>query len=327
MTRKNSIRDSANHGGGSPRNARLIRPGDPEYRRALHKALDLPNSPADSLAPEAASLLSRADRGEVSIDLLFASFGQGALLSAAVAVESPGAAALVSFPTNAPDAAREEATVAVLEAVCEAAWATPLVLLEALVPEGAVAATRSLQEAGFRRLTRLVYLTRVVDSPAVPFRPPSGLRWVAYSEASKPLFCTVLEQSYVQSLDCPELTGIRSTEDVLAGHQATGTFDPSNWWVAMVNDEPAGILCLNRVTGQTATEIVYVGVASTFRGRGIGNALLARAVSESHRVSAKLVTLAVDERNVPARELYDRWRFKAALLRDAWIVSRNHPVP
>src|SRR3712207_8951894 len=33
------------------------------------------------------------------------------------------------------------------------------------------------------------------------------------------------------SLDCPALNGVRDMEDVLAGHKASGEFDPALWFL------------------------------------------------------------------------------------------------
>ena len=38
-----------------------------------------------------------------------------------------------------------------------------------------------------------------------------------------------LDRSYVDTMDCPELCGMRATADILASHKATGEFDPSLW--------------------------------------------------------------------------------------------------
>lgn len=296
--------------------ARLIPADDPDRQRALHLAMGVA-----SPAREVADLLKRAKRGDASIDLLFGSFDQRGLASAALAVASPGGAALVCIPSGISESWEVEASVAALRALCAAARSSSLSLLEILVPKEASNATEALRQAGFRRLTNLVYLTRSIGR-AVGAQPANDeLRWVGYSPDAASLFCAALERSYVQSLDCPELTGLRPTADVLRGHQATGSFDPSNWWVVLSAGEPAGVLCLNGIPQQAAMEIVYVGVAPTFRGRGVGDALLSRALSLAGAAGATLLTLAVDERNVPARRLYNRWGFRSVLVREAWIAS------
>jgi ribosomal protein S18 acetylase RimI-like enzyme len=130
-----------------------------------------------------------------------------------------------------------------------------------------------------------------------------------------------LERSYAQSLDCPELTGVRTTSDVLAGHRATGEFDPGLWSVAMRGEEPVGILLLAPIPNASIAELVYCGVAQPARRKGVAHALLLRALTLTRSVSATSLTLAVDHRNVPARRLYDRWQFVPFAARAAWIAT------
>ena len=62
-----------------------------------------------------------------------------------------------------------------------------------------------------------------------------GYRKGAFSGADKEragIFERAIERSYEQSLDCPELSELRTVQDALAGHRAAGTFDASLWWVS-----------------------------------------------------------------------------------------------
>jgi ribosomal protein S18 acetylase RimI-like enzyme len=68
-------------------------------------------------------------------------------------------------------------------------------------------------------------------------------------------------------------------------------------------------------------EIVYLGVAQPARKTGVANALLARAVQIARARNDALLMLGVDERNEPARRLYDRWGFLEAARKDVWIAT------
>ena len=83
-----------------------------------------------------------------------------------------------------------------------------------------------------------------------------------------------------------------------------------------------GVLLLNGIAERRALEVVYMGVAPSARGAGVGDALLERAVKVASTVGASTLALAVDERNAPARRLYQRWGFREVGLRDAWIAIR-----
>ena len=301
---------------------RVIGAGSPDHHLALHRALgtEVPRL-GPRTAREVAELLHSVRHHSVSVDLLLGAYLGDELVSACVAVESPGAAALVLMPDNLVGEVKYEATVLALRAIQPAAWQRSVALLEVLVAPGREAVSGALGAAGFCNLTRLLYLDRrEVESPG-PVHPADDLEWVRYSPDLEHLFETALESTYAQTMDCPEVTTLRRTADVLAGHRATGIFDPALWWVALRRTQPAGVILLNRIANEPALELVYMGVAQVARGTGVADALLQRGVEAAKGIGATLIALAVDERNTPARRLYARWGFVQTGVRDVWIAS------
>jgi ribosomal protein S18 acetylase RimI-like enzyme len=190
-----------------------------------------------------------------------------------------------------------------------------------LIPVGDSSHCSIVSECGFSHLSRLVYLRRLNQAPLPASYKSPEISWLQFAPDKLGLFCDALERTYQESHDCPELTGLRSTKDVLASHQATGEHLPSLWWVACTESGPVGIMLLGRLPLENLLEVVYTGVAQAYRGQGIGDALLERAVGAAEALGAKGLTLAVDERNTPARRLYDRWGFVETVRRDAWIAT------
>ncbi len=300
---------------------RRIAPGTSDHRLALHLVLDVPPPAGDRVAAEVAAMLTGVQRGNQSIDLFFGAYRGETLIAAALAIESAGAAALVllSGGLELPD--RYSAALRALETLQPAAWQRSIILLEALTLPDSKPHARLLGEAGFRHLTRLIYLRRhrSVPIPAVADIP--SLEWMPYTPDNEPLFARAIEQTYAETQDCPELSGLRPTADVLAGHRAAGIFDPALWRLAVRRSEPVGVLLLNRLTSEPALEVVYMGVAQPVRRQGVAHALLAQAVDTVRTRSDRYLTLAVDRRNVPALSLYTRWGFVEFGARDAWIAS------
>ena len=314
--------------------------GHPDRPAALHHALnavvppssqhaaDAVGSSARPVAPAVADLLSSAERGCVSLDLLFGIYSGGSLVGACLVAEAPGSAALVFV--SQPEARSEArggtidgtAVREALDRAVQAAAARSIALLQVLQEPGSPELTGLLVASGFHRLTRLIYLERSTAGCAEGGRVASDLVWRSYRPEDDPLFGTALEATYRQSLDCPELTGLRTTSEVLAGHRATGAFDASLWWLAIRGDTPVGVLLLSRMCTQPALEIAYVGVAQPSRGTGVANALLAKTFTLARGDGAKLVTLAVDERNHPARRMYGRWGFAQYASREAWVATQ-----
>lgn len=306
---------------------RLIDADSPDRIRALHLTMDLPEPhPGCAAHPAVTQLIVSARNGAVSIDLLYGAYVRGHLISAALAIESPGSAALVLVPAVVLGERRRIATVAALRALRLETDRRAVALLQTLVERETPASGDILSQSGFRRLTTLRYLRRSVAGHASPAQASDGLEWVAYGPAQDDLFREAIGRSYIQSLDCPELTGLRRIEDVLAGHRAVGVFDPALWWTARRDGEPIGVLLLSRIDGHRTLEVVYMGVASTARGHGVGDAIISWALTACQTEGASELALAVDERNAPARRLYQRWGFVEVGLRAAWIATRAGPA-
>ena len=309
------------NGGDEIRITRIF-PGSAARHAALHLAFDIEPPPAEGTpATPVADLLAGVRRRTVSIDLLMGAYSGGELVTACLAAESPGAAALVFIPSKVETDVKFRATVATLKSLQALAWDRSIMLLEVLVSRGRVVLRNLLEESGFSYLTRLRYLTRDVSRRVRSSKAAHDLEWVEYALGNELLFQRTLEETYRQSQDCPELTGIRRTADVLAGHRAAGIFDPALWWVAMRGDKPAGVMLLNRIPRQPVLEVVYMGVTHAARRTGVADALLQRALDAGARTGVVGLSLAVDQRNTPARRMYARWDFVEKGARDAWIVT------
>ncbi len=154
-------------------------------------------------------------------------------------------------------------------------------------------------------MTDLVYLGRSADSP-IPL-PDSIPRfeWEPFHHANEADFRSVLAQTYLGSLDMPELEGVRSLDDVISGHQAAGRFDPSRWQLGRLPAEPAAqaLLLLADQPDRETWEVAYLGLTPSARGRGLGLQTLAHALDLT-RPHRDRLELAVDTRNEPAVKLY-----------------------
>lgn len=193
------------------------------------------------------------------------------------------------------------------------------VLLE---PEAA--AQRALvQQVGFRPLAPLLYLERDARYPWSDPPSPEEAEWVRYDAQSRALFADVVLATYQNSLDCPELTGLRPIDDILAAHQASGHFDPQLWEIARLNEpaaaQPAGCILLSRVHRGAMLEIVYMGVVPAWRRRGVGALLLRRALARCREADVRQLMVVVDDRNGPAKRLYERFAFKSVTRREAYL--------
>jgi ribosomal protein S18 acetylase RimI-like enzyme len=209
-------------------------------------------------------------------------------------------------------------------------------------------AVRPLAWAGFESVGTLLYMRRVgqaSDRKAGLASDPRRVAWpkgirvlpiTAFAEHERDaLLIRAMDASYEQTLDCPELCGLRTTQDILASHKASGVFDPSLWWLVLEGSD-AGAPALAQVSGcalfspspeQRTCELVYLGLAPRARRKGLGKQLLTLALSQAAAIHAGWsMTCAVDQRNVPAVRLYEGLGFRAFARRVA-LVKRVDGIP
>lgn len=217
---------------------------------------------------------------------------------------------------------------------------SPARLAQALLDAREKDVASALRSAGFIDVGELAYMRRGLPRQA-PTRDfdlgeddgwPPGVRVVSVDELIREghepatvdeMIIRALDRSYVQTLDCPELCGLRDTSDVLDSHRAVGQYDPSLWWLVLLDGEPEGCLLLNVSQEQDSVELVYIGLSPKLRGKGVAGRLLSRgilalykhSIGESQRGPYPVVrgsggiTCAVDMRNQPALHLYKRLGF------------------
>jgi ribosomal protein S18 acetylase RimI-like enzyme len=199
-----------------------------------------------------------------------------------------------------------------------------VVLAQALLEQEEVEALTALTECGFQRLGDLAYLRRPIPrSGGQTPRWPAGivLQRLRDTPGDMTLLAKALERTYEQTMDCPELCGMRVVGDVLESHRSVGVFDPGMWWLVMDNGEPEGCMLLSACPEQNAVELVYLGLSPRLRGRGLGSSLLMMGVQSLTGRAEKMLTCAVDTRNAPAMALYRRCGFQRFAVRVPLVLS------
>ena len=272
--------------------------------------------------------LHYAGTNSVPLDGLWSWQGpDGGLLFSVLAVPSPGRTAM--FFASHPRTGREVNPVSrLIEHACELVSEWDVHLAQSLLEPGEQLERQAFIGAGFIELAVLSYLERPLSrtNPSAPPRWPSDTRVAAYREDLRAVLIGVLNDSYERTLDCPGLYGLRKTEDILAGHQATGDFDPALWTLLYVDDRPAGVMLLNAFPAHRTVELVYLGLAPFARGRGLGRQLLRHGLAQLTKRRERTLTLAVDDRNTPAIALYASEGLRPIVQRVALIRSLQTPA-
>jgi ribosomal protein S18 acetylase RimI-like enzyme len=261
------------------------------------------------------------ERG-VLFDALHVALRHDKVISAILPVISPGRTVLLLAPGGAGHGkAAESALRQVIGPVCEFCAGRGIELAQTLVDPADTALERAFVDEGFTRMAELYYLS--VTPPADAGFPelPPGLNWVAYDEGTHDLFGRAIMETYRDSLDCPALNGRRGIEDIIAGHKASGQFDPATWFALREGDATLGVLLVSQSLRGEAAELVYLGLAPPARGRKLGELMMRQALAAVASKGLARLCLAVDALNTPALKLYYRHGMqrigsKLALLRD-----------
>ncbi len=256
-------------------------------------------------------------------------------------------------------------TAQLIQAACNAQDPKQLRLIQVLLDPSQRLEQQATTDAGFSHLATLLYMHRFIRPPAPA--PGSSLGNTSdsggissgnsenssgdskdtsggggsggglgkdfevyhWSPANRERFEAAIRLSYEGTLDCPALRGVRHMDDIITGHMAAGEFDPKRWYALYKGDEPQGVLLLNKVFGRRALEVVYLGLTPMARGHGLGSRLVQTAVDLAGEEQMDQLILAVDEKNRPARRLYQRFDFvisqrKAAMI---YLLPEHDPKP
>ena len=233
----------------------------------------------------------------------------------------PGKTAIAMFPLPGRYAHEREDLQLLLEHVVTCLAGNRLHYLQALVEPRAAAKHDLLQEIGFRHLTQLIYMQRPTAAASAEVCSETEASWISYDDRRHSAFAHVLATTYIDSCDCPELSGTRPIDDVIASHKAAGVFNPSLWEIAAIDGEYAGCVLLSPLSHGSMVEVVYMGVTPNWRRKGVGWLLLRRALEKARLLGVSELTTVVDCRNAPARQLYVRFGFIPTERREAYLYS------
>lgn len=352
-------------GHGLPPGVRLARVS-PDRR--LDAAARLVGDQTDDPYSAARRFLESAADLHIDLSLMWATEGpRGDVRQASLAV--PGSGRTVMLFVSGPPRRRRAAgagadlgsgtsptreRVAVLRAACDHCSRAEgprqaSMLAQSLLEPREADAVVAFRAAGFTQLGDLAYLRRVAPAPPPPADPlppdvsvASVAALLAAGERDRDIDADLkraLSESYIDTLDCPELCGLRTIDDVLESHRAVGRFDPGLWWLVRRRGVAEGCVLLNVCPEHDSVELVYLGLSPAVRGHGLGSALLALALRQVLGAAAPAesggiegvparcvvgpggITCAVDTRNVAAMRLYRAAGFQRFAVRVPMVLG------
>jgi len=215
-----------------------------------------------------------------------------------------------------------EVSAALFRAAADFVDAHALPLAQLVVGERDGYSHEQLEQGGFPRFAALRYLFAEVSPPIDASASGNGaaafatqpqqrgpLQFVSRAGDQPQRLGPLLEQTYIDTLDCPALDGVRPMSDVLEGYRRQGRHAPDDWYFVQQQGVDVGALLLAEHPGYGNWELVYMGVIPTARGQKLGDAIIRLALEVAARRGAERLVLAVDEHNAPALRAYERAGF------------------
>jgi ribosomal protein S18 acetylase RimI-like enzyme len=288
----------------------------PAFRLMFHQL------PATDREARVVHALFLVERGELLREGVLVARSGRRLLGALVCVPLPGASGLVWPPQTADGKAAQAIEDALTQSACAWLRRRGTKLAQVLLPPDETSLAKPLLRNGFQHVTRLHCLhhdLQNLDATTPASRQPQ-LTFLPHRDGARQRFQQTLLRTYHDTLDCPELNGVRDVAEIIAGHEGQGHHDPERWWLAEEAGQPVGVLLTADVPELGGWDLSYVGVVPEARGRGVGCCLTRKALVEARAAGESRLTLAVDTRNRPARLLYERLGFEATEEREVYLA-------
>jgi ribosomal protein S18 acetylase RimI-like enzyme len=250
-----------------------------------------------------AQTLAAVDRGEILLDDLLVAQVGGKPIGAVLAVQRAGGAAFLWPPAAGPRGVPASAIESLLRAITIRLDDAGVLFTQCLLEPDDRAGRDVLTAAGFPCWTDMLLMSRRVDGTPGDAATIT-LDSVSYNASNHAAFVQTIERTYVGTLDCPALAGLRRGDDALAGHRGTGPFDPALWRLFRFENADVALLLANDQPDRSAREIAYLGVVPEARGRGFGREILRAEISAAQLAGRAFIEVAADANNRYALEVY-----------------------
>jgi len=255
--------------------------------------------------------------------VLIAARGQNRILAAQLSQMLAGKAAIAwppQFEAEAEAADRESIAAALAQQLSFALTQGGMHIAQSLLAQGEAESGKWLEIGGFSHAADLLYLAADTSrGPAEPPRLPVELEPFTL-DATRRLI-DVIQRTYVGTLDCPQLDGLRETADVIDGYKSVGEFRPELWFFVRYGAKDVGCLLMNLHPDVQHAEIVYLALTPEVRGRGWGLELSKHALWIAWQSKSQRAVLAVDAANEPAVRMYSVAGFDAFDRREVWLMT------
>lgn len=254
------------------------------------------------------ALLAAEKQGKVSFDGLLTATRGNRVVSSVWCLSQPGKIGTVWGPGILSEESDSTADLLVQQAI-QFAKQRDCHLLQSLVGQENPNAGNLLGASGFRSITLLSHLEALTED--IQAEPPHGdLTFRRCDDFRSEGFRSLVAQTYENSLDCPELDGMRDVDDVLEGYHATSHGSSYNWYTLESGSEAIGVIITAHHAEPQQLELIYFGLTPRFRQLGLGSEMIRFVLQLAQFLGCRSTITGVDQRNTPAMALYRRFGFQ-----------------
>lgn len=261
----------------------------------------------------AGTLLGNKEHGRVMLDSLktrpegsFAFFGNSKAKQIVLLLSNPGATAtLLASPLE--NECEITPTAELIDEALHHARKSSVTLAQTILHTNNTLLTQAFTRALFNKLAILHFMEQV--KPPKQIKMPFGLSFTSITKKDDKILGPILEETYIDSLDCPNIHGIRSVQDIIDGHRGIDDSSVQLWSIAELEGKKVGVVLLNSLPKIKCIELAYIGLSPTVRGKNLADACMQHITNQIADTPFSRVTLAVDSKNIPAKKLYLKWNF------------------
>jgi ribosomal protein S18 acetylase RimI-like enzyme len=307
---------------------RSPKPARPDEIRAAFRLL-FQHLSSDECAARVCAALELLQQGKLDRQGIFVLHEEEGLAGVQLCLPLAGAMGLVWPPQARAGSQQRHHEDRLLQAGCAWLRRQGIKLAQALLSPDEVPQGEPLLRQGFLQVTHLWYLRHDLTLPLPYLDAPARLQFRSYAEIDPFLFQQVLQRTYEHTLDCPEINGLRTMDEVVRGHQAQGRHDPRCWWLASCASRPVGVLITTDLPDANSWDLSYLGVVPEARRRGFGREMVLQALCEARAAGTGRIGLCVDGRNRPAWDLYRALGFEPYDRREVLLAlwPASSPLP
>lgn len=244
----------------------------------------------------------------------------GALAVVCLWVPNPGKSAVCYLPPTRFLQDKEPQTAACLQMAVGAAAAAGMKMIQGVFDVDEAILQRIYRTAGYDQLAVLQFMEHSPRWAIPDMNLPAGYHLETYRSSTHELFKEAIGASYEQTLDCPKMSGLRSLDDVIIGHQHVGAFDPELWFVLVHESRGIGVLLLTLNPALKSLDVTYLGLALSCRRLRLGLFFMSQIKKMMQYTGTTTSLLAVDEANTPALTLYRKAGYRPTQRREVYFV-------